>query len=244
MDLARAYDYSDVNNSEVEWYTAPRCLFFRDGQTNGYWTSPYFDAGAGNINMVTYSQPMYSGKKFLGIATIDIEVDALCFGNQCSKICAATEYGYNISSKCNKYNVRDILYFSKTPGCPVLDPNPTTVACTYVPRNSTPGLISILLGAMGAAISIAVLVLLIIFRKRVLIKASQVNICYGYVLGSILANLGSFVLVGEYTQATCVLKLWAIILPMTILLAFLFGKVYRVYLIFFESKCSQAQKVY
>ena len=118
MDLARAYDYSDVNNSEVEWYTAPRCLFFRDGQTNGYWTSPYFDAGAGNINMVTYSQPMYSGKKFLGIATIDIEVDALCFGNQCSKICAATEYGYNISSKCNKYNVRDILYFSKTQGAP------------------------------------------------------------------------------------------------------------------------------
>ena len=34
-------------------YQAPRCLYIRDGIRSGYWTSPYFDTGAGRINMVT-----------------------------------------------------------------------------------------------------------------------------------------------------------------------------------------------
>ena len=36
------------------------------------------------INMVTYSQPIISQSgKFLGVATIDVTVDALCYGAQC-----------------------------------------------------------------------------------------------------------------------------------------------------------------
>lgn len=69
---------------------APRCLYLRDGISSGYWTSPYF-APAGGINMVTYSQPIISQSgKFLGIATIDVTVDALCYGDQC-----ATQIDYN-----------------------------------------------------------------------------------------------------------------------------------------------------
>lgn len=84
MDLSFAYDYSNTSVPEAEWYNAPRCLYLRDGETSGYWTNPYFDAGAGNINMVTYSQPIISQSgKFLGIATIDVTVDALCYGAQC-----------------------------------------------------------------------------------------------------------------------------------------------------------------
>lgn len=65
-------------------WQAPRCLYLRDGVQSGYWTSPYFDAGGGNINMVTFSQPIISQSgKFLGIATIDVSVDALCYGEQC-----------------------------------------------------------------------------------------------------------------------------------------------------------------
>lgn len=86
MDLAFAYDYSNITTSEAEWYTAPRCLYLRDGIRSGYWTSPYFDDGAGNINMVTYSQPLISRSgKFLGVTTIDVAVDALCYGDQCNK---------------------------------------------------------------------------------------------------------------------------------------------------------------
>ena len=52
---------------------APRCLYLRDGIQTGYWTSPYFDAGAGNINMVTFSQPIISKSgKFLGVVTSKI----------------------------------------------------------------------------------------------------------------------------------------------------------------------------
>lgn len=71
---------------------APRCLYLRDGITTGYWTSPYFDSGAGGINMVTYSQPIISRLgKFLGVATIDVTVDALCYGDQCNE---PVDYNY------------------------------------------------------------------------------------------------------------------------------------------------------
>lgn len=109
MDLAFAYDYSNITTDTAEWYNvsclhyfalanfsthislgelrywqAPRCLYLRNGTRTGYWTSPYWDSGAGNINMVTYSQPIISQSgKFLGVTTIDISVDALCYGEQC-----------------------------------------------------------------------------------------------------------------------------------------------------------------
>lgn len=36
--------------------------------------------------MVTYSQPIISKLgKFLGVATIDVTVDALCYGEQCNE---------------------------------------------------------------------------------------------------------------------------------------------------------------
>ena len=40
MELSFAYDYSNVTVPEAEWYNAPRCLYLRDGETTGYWTSP------------------------------------------------------------------------------------------------------------------------------------------------------------------------------------------------------------
>ena len=43
--------------------------------------------------MVTYSQPIivHSSGKFLGVATIDITVDALCYGDQCG---TSVDYNY------------------------------------------------------------------------------------------------------------------------------------------------------
>ncbi|CAJ1442710.1 unnamed protein product [Effrenium voratum] len=56
MDLADAYNYFDPS---TEWYHAPRTHFLT-GEVDyllGMWGSPYFDEGAGNIEMVTYSVP-------------------------------------------------------------------------------------------------------------------------------------------------------------------------------------------
>lgn len=45
MDLSFAYDYSNITVPEAEWYNAPRCLYLRDGEASGYWTSPVSHIG-------------------------------------------------------------------------------------------------------------------------------------------------------------------------------------------------------
>lgn len=69
MDIAaEAYDYSDGSQ---EWWNAPR----EAGE--GVWTQPYFDEGAGNILMVTYSVPVIRDGKPLGVVTIDVSLDSV-----------------------------------------------------------------------------------------------------------------------------------------------------------------------
>jgi sigma-B regulation protein RsbU (phosphoserine phosphatase) len=61
---ADAYDYRDW-----EWYSA-----VRDADAP-LWTEPYFDEGAGNVLMCTYSAPFYGADgAFRGVATIDIQL--------------------------------------------------------------------------------------------------------------------------------------------------------------------------
>ncbi len=70
IDIGReAYDYT---NGQWQWYTEPATL----GQP--VWTAPYFDEGAGNILMCTYSVPFFTRDGVLrGIATIDVPVDEI-----------------------------------------------------------------------------------------------------------------------------------------------------------------------
>ena len=69
LDIAtESYDYTD---GSWEWYSRPRQL------GKAIWTEPYFDEGAGNILMVTYSVPFYKEGALRGIATIDIPVETL-----------------------------------------------------------------------------------------------------------------------------------------------------------------------
>jgi len=67
IDIARdAYDYR-----QAEWYRLPK----ESGKP--FWTEPYFDKGAGNVIMCTYSAPFYKDGKFRGVVTADIRVDDL-----------------------------------------------------------------------------------------------------------------------------------------------------------------------
>jgi sigma-B regulation protein RsbU (phosphoserine phosphatase) len=68
LDIARdAYDYR-----QADWYRLAR----ESGKA--VWTEPYFDKGAGDVIMCTYSMPFFSGdKKFLGVVTVDIRVEDL-----------------------------------------------------------------------------------------------------------------------------------------------------------------------
>jgi sigma-B regulation protein RsbU (phosphoserine phosphatase) len=69
MDLAReAYDYTEP---EWAWYALPK-------ESGGpIWTDPYFDEGAGNILMCTYSAPFFQAGVLRGVATVDIPVEQL-----------------------------------------------------------------------------------------------------------------------------------------------------------------------
>ena len=66
MDIGRdGYDYTEP---QWTWWNAPKA------SGRPVWTQPYFDKGAGDALMVTYSEPMFRAGKFIGVATIDIDL--------------------------------------------------------------------------------------------------------------------------------------------------------------------------
>lgn len=69
LDVTTAYDYTD---GRWEWYSTPRKTDLP------VWTEPFFDKGAGNVYMTTYSAPFHdSSGRFRGVATVDIALHEL-----------------------------------------------------------------------------------------------------------------------------------------------------------------------
>lgn len=70
LQLEDAYDYRTQ-----DWYQIPR----ESGRAG--WSEPYFDKGAGNTLMATYSVPFYTGtgdaRRLKGVVTADISLDWL-----------------------------------------------------------------------------------------------------------------------------------------------------------------------
>lgn len=66
INLAQSYNYLSK-----DWYSIPKLL------DRAYWTEPYYDEGGGNILMCTFSTPIHSDGKFIGIATSDISLEVL-----------------------------------------------------------------------------------------------------------------------------------------------------------------------
>ena len=65
------FDYTDPNDPQSEWYIIPK----QTGQSG--WSMPYFDEGAGNIHMCTFSQPITRDGKFDGVVSLDIGIEWL-----------------------------------------------------------------------------------------------------------------------------------------------------------------------
>ena len=81
IDIAESsYDYTEP---QWEWWHKPIAT------GKGVWSEPYFDEGAGNIMMSTYSVPFYKHGKIRGVATIDIPLQQL---NTEIKILGVTKY--------------------------------------------------------------------------------------------------------------------------------------------------------
>jgi len=66
VESGKGYDYR-----EWEWWTAPVLA------EAGVWTAPYFDEGAGNIVMSTFSVPFARNGKLWGVTTVDIDLKSL-----------------------------------------------------------------------------------------------------------------------------------------------------------------------
>jgi phosphoserine phosphatase RsbU/P len=89
--------YEDLATEEYDyrnqpWYSEARRL------SAPLWSDPYFDEGGGNVQMITYSKPIYQQdtKEFAGIATADIKLtwlDKIADGIKVGK----SGYGYIIS---------------------------------------------------------------------------------------------------------------------------------------------------
>ncbi len=81
------YDYKNQS-----WYSEPKKI------NAPIWSDPYFDEGGGNVQMITYSKPIYlSGtREFAGIATADIKLKWLDRIVDKIKV-GKTGYGYIIS---------------------------------------------------------------------------------------------------------------------------------------------------
>ncbi len=67
IDIAR-----DVPTFQrLDWYLLPKLL------KHAAWTDPYFDEGAGNALMCTYSVPLMRDDQFIGVVTVDISLEHL-----------------------------------------------------------------------------------------------------------------------------------------------------------------------
>jgi len=90
-------DYRDLSKDDYkywqwEWFSQPKAL------GKPLWTDAYFDKGGGNVLMVTYSYPFYHGKRFEGIATVDISLDSIVQDIEKLKV-LETGYGFMLSPK-------------------------------------------------------------------------------------------------------------------------------------------------
>ncbi len=63
--------YDWFGDPQYTWYSKPKQL------GHGVWSDPYFDEGAGNILMSTYSVPFKAGGAFGGVCTVDIDLPSL-----------------------------------------------------------------------------------------------------------------------------------------------------------------------
>lgn len=68
-----------ISRDVYDWYSDPQWTWFQAPKAQGkpVWSEPYFDKGAGNVLMTTYSTPFQNEKGFQGVATIDIDLTHL-----------------------------------------------------------------------------------------------------------------------------------------------------------------------
>lgn len=68
-----------IDESVYDWTADPQYTWYRlpREKNRAFWSDPYFDEGAGNVLMSTYSAPIRREGRFAGVATVDIDLAML-----------------------------------------------------------------------------------------------------------------------------------------------------------------------
>jgi sigma-B regulation protein RsbU (phosphoserine phosphatase) len=71
--------HMDINETVYDWYRDEQWQWWRLAWSSGRdaWTDPYFDEGAGNVLMVTFSAPFFGGPTARGVTTVDVRLDRM-----------------------------------------------------------------------------------------------------------------------------------------------------------------------
>ena len=69
----------NIGRDVYDWYHDPQWQWWHSPKKagRGTWCDPYFDQGAGNVLMVTYSEPFSRNGQFSGVSTVDIMLPTL-----------------------------------------------------------------------------------------------------------------------------------------------------------------------
>lgn len=69
----------NIDQTVYDWYRDPEYTWYQEPKRleRGVWSDPYFDEGAGNILMSTYSAPFQAAGGFGGVCTVDIDLPRL-----------------------------------------------------------------------------------------------------------------------------------------------------------------------
>jgi sigma-B regulation protein RsbU (phosphoserine phosphatase) len=69
----------NIDETVYDWYADPNYKWYSEPKRvgRGLWSDPYFDEGAGNTLMSTYSAPFRAGSSFGGVCTVDIDLTRL-----------------------------------------------------------------------------------------------------------------------------------------------------------------------
>jgi sigma-B regulation protein RsbU (phosphoserine phosphatase) len=73
------YRRVNIDQSVYDWYRDPKYTWFTRPKSlgRGVWSEPYFDEGAGNVLMATFSAPFTFRGAFGGVCTVDIDLPRL-----------------------------------------------------------------------------------------------------------------------------------------------------------------------
>ncbi len=69
----------NISREVYDWYSDPQFTWYQEpkAKRSGVWSAPYFDEGAGNVLMTTYSAPFFVGEEIRGVTTVDIDLPQL-----------------------------------------------------------------------------------------------------------------------------------------------------------------------